>query len=690
MVVLSHSSDIPFFMKHSHLSISVLGLIVSGIFIPLVCKAAETIRSSQILVDKTVQELAVPTKMTGNKAPRWTKGGAFVYRLATPDTPNLLPSVEEGIGIASHLLDGTGQVPLINGLIGHDHLGAWNWDGLWPYWGRVTFRAGDWDKLTAFMKNANEKYNTKVSFHVNLTDVNIGLKDYPETQAFFKKLVATKSIYRRDWNPQTNKRDGVPYVPQEIPSGKTDPVEIFSIVNYKNFWDSGLAKEMIDMFYGHLPCAPPILYLDVFNTTGGNLNVGVPDGPLGGSKETQVEGMNAIGAYLRSKGTDLATEGNRPQVGQYATYVWLHGSGVSTNDYSVISGGSGQFPWQHVVGNTGAFDVSPIASTPDGLATIRGHYANLLAGKSDAKKMASLEKWHICARPGTKDEFDIPGTGDQFRGDWVDLVNDFYLVSIQELYFIGKGAVRTALFNPNGRFHLTRLVLADADGKESRLECLDFLSPNVPGWLRKQGKKQGSLMMETPYAGTSFEAHFTAAQTGKYKVRVVGGGATGAMNIYANGQLQIALNELVSKSSSNMGQTYDAGEIALKKGDNVITLDTGSLYAKWSDGTEALWATPGIYKGFTVKNGDVTFAEDYDRMWPDTWSGQKKIYFYSWDGTGRTWKLPEDWASVKQATLYPLTPDGRGKGVMFLIADRLLTPKLLPQIPYILVPSRPD
>jgi len=41
----------------------------------------------------------------------------------------------------------------------------------------------------------------------NWADVNIGLRDYPESRAFFQKLVETKSIYRRDWNPETNRRD---------------------------------------------------------------------------------------------------------------------------------------------------------------------------------------------------------------------------------------------------------------------------------------------------------------------------------------------------------------------------------------------------------------------------------------------------------------------------------------------------
>ena len=81
-------------------------------------------------------------------------------------------------------------------------------------------------------------------------------------------------------------------------------------------------------------------------------------------------------------------------------------------------------------------------------------------------------------------------------------------------------------------------------------------------------------------------------------------------------------------------------------------------------------------------------ADDYDRMWPDTWSGQKKMYFYSWYGTSRTWKLPEDWSDVGTALLYPLTPDGRGEPLRLPIADREATPSLLPQVPYVLIPTK--
>lgn len=42
---------------------------------------------------------------------------------------------------------------------------------------------------------------------------------------------------------------------------------------------------------------------------------------------------------------------------------------------------------------------------------------------------------------------------------------------------------------------------------------------------------------------------------------------------------------------------------------------------------------------------------------------------------------------MPRATLYPLTPEGRGKGMPIAINDRAITPSLLSQVPYILVPE---
>jgi|GEM_PF-3256135 len=147
----------------------------------------------------------------------------------------------------------------------------------------------------------------------------------------------------------------------------------------------------------------------------------------------------------------LGTEGNRPFLGRNAHgvpragYVWLHGSGFSADDYSVITGGADPVVEQ-TFGSAGAFNVSPIASTPAHLVRVREHYAALLAGKTSSKKMPGLQTAHVCMRTG-KDEFDIPGTGDPFRGDWADLVNNFYLINIQELYHVGNGMADNREFN---------------------------------------------------------------------------------------------------------------------------------------------------------------------------------------------------------------------------------------------------
>jgi hypothetical protein len=634
----------------------------------------------------TLEELANKTGKTENKVPTWAKHGALVYRIATPDAANMLPQVEAGMAMTSNLLDGTiRQIPLMNGIIGHDHPGSCNWDGVWPYWNRVTYRAKDWETLHAFMARVKERHNVLVSFHVNLTDVNAGLRDYPETREFFKKLVETHSIYRRDYNPATRRYEiGQPYVPQTIPADATDPNQIIALVNYKNFWESGLAKEMIDGFYAHLPYAPPILYLDVLNLSGGNFSTGFPDGPLGGSMQTQLEGVQAIAAYLHGKGTALATEGDRPrEAGKWASYVWLHGNpGYSADDYSTIAGAAKgpRVVVQHVFGNTGCFVTSPIASTTEGLAKVREHYARLLAGKPGIRPMPDTSTWHIADRQDS-DEFDIPGTGDPFRGDWIDLVNNFYLTGILELYHIGKGNVRTHVFNKVGVLHLRELTLSNGSGAEIVIPVANCLPAAAPGWLRTRVKAEERLMIESPLT-----TRVQAPQAGAYRLKMLAanpGRGTGALNVYVNGHLQASSTDVICPPRGEFGE-IELGDITLQAGENTLRIDTGPIYAKWSDGTTAVWSTPALGTGFSVTNGDVTFAQDYDRMWPDTWSGGRKIYFYSWDGTSRAWKLPQEWAGDTKAILYPLTPTGRGKGQILAIGDRTVTPRLLPQVPYLL------
>ncbi len=63
------------------------------------------------------------------RPPVWAAQGAYVFRVSTPDEADVLPRLEEGHAIVANLLDGTvPQITIVNGLIGHDHPGAWNWD----------------------------------------------------------------------------------------------------------------------------------------------------------------------------------------------------------------------------------------------------------------------------------------------------------------------------------------------------------------------------------------------------------------------------------------------------------------------------------------------------------------------------------------------------------------------------------
>jgi hypothetical protein len=624
--------------------------------------------------------------------PAWAAGGVFVYRVSTPDADDVLARAEEGIALVSNLLDqSVPQIPLFNGLIGHDHPGPANWDGVWPYWNRVTFRAGhDWQKLSDFMVRIREKSKASASFHVNLTDVDAGLRDYPETRAFFDQLVKTQSIYRRD--RVAGKRTGDPYVPQDLDATialepRKDNQAIIAPVNYKKFWDSGLARQMIDTFYSHLPYPPPILYLDVLNLTGGNFSTGAPDGPLGGSQQTQQEGVIAIVDYLRSKGSDLATEGdrpygNRPDGAARAGYVWYHGRGFSADDYRVISGGSHvNLPGHHVLGNPGAFNVSPIASTAAGLQAVRAHYDAVLTGKPTPKKLPGLATWHLSQRPETKtDEFDIPGTGDAFRGDWADLVNDFYLATIQENYHIGKRSVRRQ-FNRVGAVHLGTYRLTSPDGSETRVSVPDFFV----GWQKAGAQKAGQIMLVDP-----IETKVQVGQAGRYPLTVtlkdLGYHEFDNFNVYVNGRLHRNLGNFPRPKNPDAWFEVDAGEVELVQGENTIVFDAGILRASWTDGTVAEWTTPYLRTGFKASSGDVVFADDYDRMWPDTWSGQKKIYFFSWDGTQRSWMLPEEWRHRRTATLYPLGPAGRGQAIPLEVVDGSVSPNLLPQVPYVVVP----
>ena len=158
-------------------------------------------------------------------------------------------------------------------------------------------------------------------------------------------------------------------------------------------------------------------------------------------------------------------------------------------------------PLQHVAGNTRCFVASPIASIPYGLEQVRKHYAALLAGQPGTKPVPGIETCHV-AHPvsATKpqnvpgilstwrdpfnnvdihagSEFDMPGAGDPFRGDIADLINNFYLVCIQELYHINESNVRTAVFNRSEILYVSGFAIVDSAGTETAIPVIDFAPP---------------------------------------------------------------------------------------------------------------------------------------------------------------------------------------------------------------------
>ena len=308
----------------------------------------------------------------------------------------------------------------------------------------------------------------------------------------------------------------------------------------------------------------------------------------------------------------------------------------------------------------------------------RAHYAALLAGKPAVKKLPGLETWHLSERPPVKtDEFDIPGAGDTFRGDWADLVNYFYLATIQENYHIGKRSVRQQ-FGGVGAVHLGTYRLTHPDGTVTSILIPDFFV----GCQKAAAQKSGQIMLGTP-----IETKVNVPAAGRYPMTVRLKDPVynphHNFNVYVNGRLQRNLGNFPRNKRPEDWIEADAGEVELVAGENTIVFDAGTLRATWTDGTIAEWATPYLRTGFKAWNGDVVFADGYDRMWPDTWSGQKKIYFFSWDGTRPHVAVARGLAGEQNRYAHPLGPAGRGEGIALEVVDRGISPALLPQVPYV-------
>ena len=144
---------------------------------PLIIKAACTLRTALLLT--SLAGFVLPTSSSRNKKlippAGWRKEPASSAYRRLMQTMFCLDYRKAT------------QVTIVNGLIGHDPPGPWNWEGPWPGWNRATFRAGSFEKLAAFMTRIRKNSNVHSGFHLNITDVKIGLCDYPESRVFFKR-----------------------------------------------------------------------------------------------------------------------------------------------------------------------------------------------------------------------------------------------------------------------------------------------------------------------------------------------------------------------------------------------------------------------------------------------------------------------------------------------------------------------
>jgi len=636
-----------------------------------------------------------------NQAPDFARG-TYIWRLVLADEPYALEGAAHSIEVVANLLDrSVRQIVFVSGAIGSD-AGLVNWDGCWPYLGRASFRINhDWDYLSRFMLEMRERHLTDISFHVNLTDVNVGLSQYPETRAFFEQMRDARALYTRPGTGRCGTPfDGAAYVPQSIPFHEAkmpycvpgEPTDIFAVVDYLRFWQSGLAGASIDSLYQHLPYAPPLIYWDVMNCAGINCCVGFPDGELGGSKATQIEGRARIIEEFRARGSEPGGEGPV----DFARYGWCHG-GLASNDYSIINSGYGQGvggarggKGAHVYGNQGGYHHQINWSAPD-----ENDAPTLGQTLAQADGLAAVVPVLAGAQSGRR--LPTPLRADESEGTWMhgtarDIAANFYLSVVQELFHIGNVSVRL----PGGA-GWERL-----DEREGRaeLDCLTVKGSDCQRtWGAPQAQLQGSAKLRD-------EARAMSGQVVCDLDDALGNGASWEVEVPVEGEYALVLRYLSPKGgalhldvngafagewelpATSGGDNDDrplfgdfAVRVFLQRGKNTLLWKRGAVYAAWNDGTHARWDR----NGFAAWNDEVTFADNFHRMWPDSWSqnGQKRLLFWSKEGTTRPWTLPRDWPQG-EADFYVLTERGRGPVQRVTIENRMFSPRLEAGVPYVL------
>jgi len=640
--------------------------------------------------------------LSSNNAPDFARG-TYIWRLVLADEPNALEGAARGIEVVANLLDRSArQIVFVSGAIGSD-AGLVNWDGCWPYLGRASFRINhDWDYLSRFMLDMRALHRADISFHVNLTDVNVGLSQYPETRAFFEQMREARALYTRPGTGRCGMPfDGAAYVPQTIPVHEAkmpycvpgEPTDIFALVDYLKFWQSGLASDSIDALYRHLPYAPPLIYWDVMNCAGINCCVGFPDGELGGSKATQLEGRARIIEEFRARGTEPGGEGPV----DFARYGWCHG-GLASNDYSIINSGFGQGvggarggKGAQVYGNQGGYHHQVNWSAPH-----QSDAATQSQTLVEAQGLAAVVP--VAAQSQSGRRLPTPLRADQSDGLWLhgeahDIASNFYLSVIQELFHIGNGAVRLpggASFEREdereGRAEFDSLTIRRGDWQTT----LGPGDAQLTGTAQKRAEPRasdGTLICALDVAlfnGATWEIEAAEADNHTLLFRYLSPQG-GTLHLDVNGEFvgELALPATSGGDNDDRDLFSDfATKVFLRQGANTLHLYRGAIYASWSDETKARWDR----HGFRSWNGEVVFAHDFDRMWPDSWSqnGQLRLLFFSVSGTSRSWALPVHWPNG-EADFYALSEQGHRLVQRMVIENRTFSPVLDAGVPYILV-----
>ena len=633
-----------------------------------------------------------------NHAPGWISKGLFSYKLNLANGPDALEDAAAKIGAWANLTDhAVPQLVQLLGAVGADE-GRFSWDGTWPYWSRPTFRVGhNWERLARFMETMLRQHKASISFHVNISDVMYGIVLYPESKALFEKLRDARCIYARPEGVNNAPWRGLPFVPAGPPVAPGakgfDASDIFAYVDYLRLWESGLAAEIIDEFYSHLPYAPPLLYLDVLGTSGWCIHPGYPDGALGGSLVTQVEGRTRILDYIRSKGSEILTESGDHLEELPTTFSWSHG-GLAFNDYSSIGGGYGAgalacrgAKGMHVYGNQSGYHLLGGADAP--------LPENVIGRSRSQADDGLLREW------GT-----VP-----------DLVQNFYMTVIQELHHIGAGHTRLPggarverLDVAEGRVRVDALTLEESGKEAGRLypahagRVLGTAKLLDQPWAT-DGRHVGEIdlaigngvewTVDVEEAGSRRAyIRYSSPRGGRLVLRVNGEDA-GEVAFPPTNPWEMSPRLRASEYGNDLrrrGGYHDPWcfhgdqlvSVVLKAGQNTVELLHHRIYAEWDDGSQAEWSLAG---GFRAWKGGVSFGHGFDRFWPDTWSGERRIFAFSVDGGEHEWRLPQGWDDVSEVTLYPLTAAGRSEGVALPVRQGRVILRLNPRTPVVIEPA---